>query len=77
MARMFSNAERPRSDFGDSLQLTNLILDSGVTFHMTPEISEFIPSSLLETDKYIDVVDSNFVKEKQTGEVQIKCVTIM
>ena len=77
MARMSANAENTRWDYGDSSQLTNCILDSGATCNMTPEISEFIPSSLLETDKYIDVVDSNFVKEKQTGEVQIKCVTIM
>ena len=39
---------------------------------MTPEICYFIPGSLLETDKYIEIVDGHFVTAKQTGEVQIK-----
>ena len=38
---MYSNVESPRRDFGDSLQLTNWILYSGATFHMTLEISDF------------------------------------
>ena len=29
--------------YGDILQLTNWILDSGATCHMTPEVSDFIP----------------------------------
>ena len=61
MARMYSNAEIPRGDFGDILQLTNWILDSGVTCNMTPEISYFIPISLVETDAYIKVPDRNFI----------------
>ena len=39
---------------------------------MTPKISDFIPGSLVETDKYIEVADVNFVTAKQTVEVQIK-----
>ena len=39
---------------------------------MTPEISDFIMGSLVETDKYIEVSDGNFVKSKQTGKVQIE-----
>ena len=39
---------------------------------MTPEISNFIPGSLEETDKYIEVSDGNFFTAKQTGEIQIK-----
>ena len=38
MSQMSSNADSPRRYFGDSSQLTNLILDSGTTCHMTPEI---------------------------------------
>ena len=41
---------------------------------MIPEISDFLLSSLVEMDKYIEVEDSNFVAVKQTGEVQIKMV---
>ena len=53
MSCMSYNAEIPRRDFEDSLQLTNWILDSGATCHMTPEVTDFIPGSLEDTDKYI------------------------
>ena len=43
MARMSSNDERSSEKYGDSSQLTNWILDSGATCHMTPEVSDFIP----------------------------------
>ena len=72
MARMSSNSEIPIRDFGDNSQLTNQILDSGATCHTTPEISDFIPGSLVETDKYTNVADGNFITSKQTGEVEIK-----
>ena len=36
MTRMYSNAEIPRRYLGDRSQMTNWILDSGATFHMTP-----------------------------------------
>ena len=51
MARMSSNDERKSVKYGESSQLTNWILDSGATCHMTPEISDFIPGSLEDTDK--------------------------
>ena len=38
--RIYNNAENPRINYGDSLQLTNWILDSGATCHMTPDISD-------------------------------------
>ena len=72
MARIPSNIEIPSIDFVDSSQLTNWILDSGLTCHTTPDISDSVPDSLVEKDKYIEVADQNFVTEKQTGEVQIK-----
>ena len=46
MARMSSNDEFLSGNFGDSSQLTNWILDSRATCHMTPEVSYFIPCSL-------------------------------
>ena len=46
MARMSGNDECPSETFGDSLQLTNWILDSGAMRDMTPEVSDFIPGSL-------------------------------
>ena len=46
MARMSSNDECPSGNFGDNLQLTYWILDSGATCHMKPEVSDFIPGSL-------------------------------
>ena len=39
---------------------------------MTPEVSDFIPGSLEDTDKYIEVADGNHVTEKQKGQVRIK-----
>ena len=72
MARMSSNDERPSEDYGDSSQLTNWILYSGATCHMTPEVSDFIPRSLEDTDKYIEVADGHHVTAKQKGQVRIK-----
>ena len=43
MTPMSDNDECYSRDFGDSSQLTNWILDSGATFHMTPQVSYFIP----------------------------------
>ena len=74
---MSSNAGIPRRGFGDSSQLTNWILDSGGTCHMTPDISYFILGSFVETDKYIEFSDGNLVTEKLTGEVQINFVKAM
>ena len=51
MARMFSNDKQTGKKYSDSLQLTDLILDSGATCHMTPEVSDFTPGSLKDTDK--------------------------
>ena len=46
MARMSDNDRCPSRNFGDSSQLTNWILDSVATCHMTTEASDFIPGSL-------------------------------
>ena len=43
MARMSGNDKCPSEHFGDSLHLTNCILDSGETCYMTPEALDFIP----------------------------------
>ena len=42
MARMSDNKESPGRYFGDSSQLTNWILDSVATCHMTPQVSDFV-----------------------------------
>ena len=39
---------------------------------MTPEVSNFIPGSLEDTDKYIEVADGHHVTAKQKGQVRIK-----
>ena len=54
---MYDNDESPSRYFGDSWQLTNWILDSGATCHMTPQVSNFIPGSLEDRDKHIEVAD--------------------
>ena len=46
MARMYGNGECPSGNFGDSLQLTNWILDYIAMCHMKQEVSDCIPGSL-------------------------------
>ena len=72
MARMSGNDECPSGNFGDSSQLTNWILDSEATCHMTPEVPGFTKGSLEDTDKYIEVADSHHITAKQKVQVQIK-----
>ena len=67
--RMSSDDERSSEKYGDSSQLTNWILDSGATCHMTPEVSDFIPGSFEDTGKYIEVADGHHVMAKQKGQV--------
>ena len=69
---MSRNDKRSSEKYADSSQLTNRILDSGATYHMTPKVSDFISGSLEDTDKYIDVTDRHHVMAKQKGQVQIQ-----
>ena len=72
MARMSSNDEFPSRNFCDSSQLTNWIFGYGETCHMTIEVSNFIPGSLEDTDKHIEVADRHHVISKEKGQVKIK-----
>ena len=65
MARMSGDDKRKSVKYGDSLQLTNWNLDSGATCHMTPEVTDFIPGTLEDTDKYIKVADGHHVTAKK------------
>ena len=69
MVRMSSDDERESKQYGDSSKLTNWILDSGAICHMTPEVLDFIPGSLEDTDKYIEVADGHHVTAKQKDQV--------
>ena len=72
MAHMPGNDKCPSGNFGDSSQVINWILDSRATYHMTPEVSDFIPGSLEDTDKHIEVLDGHHITAKKNGQVQIK-----
>ena len=72
MAHTSDNEKCPSRNFGDSSQLTNWILDSGSTYHMTTEFQDFIPGSLEDTDKHIEVAEVHNVAAKQKYQVQIK-----
>ena len=72
MARMSDDDKRKNKDYGDSSQLTNWILDSGATCHMAQEVTDFIPGSLEDTDKSIEVADGHHVTAKQKGSVRIQ-----
>ena len=39
---------------------------------MTPEVSNFIPGTLEDTDKYIEVADGHHVTAKQKGQLRIQ-----
>ena len=39
---------------------------------MTPEVTDFIPGSLEDTDKFIEVTDGHHVTAKQKGSVLIQ-----
>ena len=71
MAQMSSDEKFTSVKYGDSSQLTTWILDSGEMCHMMPEVSDFIPGSLEDMDKYIEVAIGNHVTAKQKGQVQI------
>ena len=64
MSQMSGNDRSYSRDFGDSSQLTNRILDSAAKCYMTPQYSYFIPGSLEDTDKYIEVVDGHYITAK-------------
>ena len=70
MARMSGNEECPSGNFGASSQLTNWILDSGATCHMTPQASSFIQGLLEDMDKHIEVSDGHHITSKK-GQVRI------
>ena len=72
MARMSSDDEHESKEYGDSSQLTNWILDSGATCHMTTEVTDLIPGSLEDTDKFIEVADGHHITAKQKGLVCIQ-----
>ena len=65
MERMSGNGECTSGKFGDSLQLNNWILYSGATCYMAPQVSDFIPCSLEDMDKYIEVADGHYIIAKQ------------
>ena len=72
MARMSGNENFPSGNFGDISQFTDWILDYEATCHITPEVSDFIPSSLEDTDKHIEVADRHHATAKQKCQVRIK-----
>ena len=76
MARMTGYDECPSGNFGDSLQLTNWILGSGSTCHMTPQLSDFIPGLLEDTDKHIEVADRHHVTANKKDKYKQKCEKI-
>ena len=72
MAYISGNDKFPCGKFGDGSKMTNWILDSGATYHMTPQVSDFIPCSLEDTYKYIEVADRHHVTAKQNRKLRIK-----
>ena len=69
---MYGNDKSYTRYFGDSSQVTNWILYSGATCHMTPQVSNFISGLLEDRDKYIGVEDDHYITDKQKGQIQIR-----
>ena len=69
---MSGNGKSSNRYLGESSQLTNWILDSGATCHMTLQVSYFIPGQLEDIYKYIEVADGHRITVKQKGKNQIK-----
>ena len=72
MARISGKDECPSGNFGDSSQLTNCFLDSGTTCQMKPEVYDFIPGLLEDTDGHIEFSDGNHVTAKRKVQGRIK-----
>ena len=70
MARISVNDKCPSRDFGDSSQLTNWILDSGKTYHMVPQVSDFIPGLLEDMDKHIEFAGGHHVTAKKKDKCE-------
>ena len=73
---MSSDDERKSVKYGDSSQLTNWILDSGATCHITTEVTYFISGSLEDTDKYIEVAYGYHFTANKKVQYVYKCVMI-
>ena len=73
MAKMSGNNEISSRDFGDSSKLTNQILDSAATRHMTPKVSEVIPALSGDTDNILqlqmDITSQQIKKENPNKSV--------
>ena len=72
MAQMSNDDVSKNKDYGNSSQFINWILDSEATCHMTPEVTDFIPGSLEDMDKFIEVAYGHHVTAKQKGSVRIQ-----
>ena len=64
---MFGNGKSSSKYFGGIFQFINWILDLGATCNMKPQVLDFLPGSLEDTDKYIEVADVNCVKTEKKG----------
>ena len=76
MEQIYNDDVRENKDYGNSSQLTNWILDSGATCHITPEVMYSIPGSLEDTDKFIEVAVGHHVTAKKKVQYIYKCSTI-
>ena len=70
MARISGNYECSCGNSSDSYQLTNWILNYGAMCHMRPEVSDFIPGLLKDTDKHIEVMDGRHVTAKKKDKYE-------
>ena len=76
MTRMYGNGECPSGNSCDGSQLTNWILDSGATCHITPEVSDFIPGLLEDTENTLKLRTDITLQRNKKVKYENKCATI-
>ena len=73
---MSSDDQRKSVKYGDILKLTNWVLDSGATCHMTSEVSDFILGTLEDTDNTLKLQTEITSRRNKKVKYKYKCVTI-
>ena len=73
---MSSDDKRKNLKYGDSSQLTNWILDSEATYHMAPEVTDFIPGTLEDTDYTLKLWTDITSRRNKKVKYEYKCAMI-
>ena len=75
------NAGRSNRTFSEeipmSCDLSNWVMDSECTCHMSPYRSDFEPDSLISENRIVEIADGNTVPANLSGTINMQVHTIM